>query len=134
MTPFIHLRYYQKVVLKELISNDEQVIKVGVKALRAVITTYPLLGFLFVHNSLFQAIGKGKEALLLGVSRQGILFIPTILILPKIFGLNGILYSQAVADMITIILAVFLSKKIRLELNEKIDENNKEGMLSYSQT
>jgi len=102
-----------------LFSKDEEVIKLGVKALRAVITTYPLLGFLFVHNSLFQAIGKGKEALLLGASRQGLLFIPTILILPKLFGLNGILYTQAVADTITIIIAIFLSKRIRLELKDK---------------
>lgn len=103
-----------------LFSNDEQVIKVGIKALRAVITTCPLLGFLFVHNSLFQAIGKGKEALLLGVSRQGVVFIPTILMLSRIFGLNGILYSQAVADIITIILAVFLSRRIKIELDKKI--------------
>lgn len=104
-----------------IFSSDPEVIRIGTKALRATILMYPFLGFTLLYNSLFQAIGYGKQAIILSMSRQGIFFIPAIFILPKIFGLNGVLYSQAVADFITLILTVFLAKKMKKDLDGKIE-------------
>ncbi len=51
-----------------------------------------------IGNGVFQAFGKGREAMLLSVARQGIFLIPAITVLPRVFGVRGILLSQPVAD------------------------------------
>ncbi|WP_170917528.1 MATE family efflux transporter [Maledivibacter halophilus] len=111
-------------------SKDQDVIIIGAKTLRAISLFFPLFGFQQVYASLFQALGRGREALILSLSRQGIFLMPSILILPKIFELNGVIFSQTVADFFTIlvtgILAIILNSKLKEEensynfLNEKI--------------
>ena len=68
-----------------------------------------LFGFYTVYSSLFLALGKGKEGFILGACRQGICFIPVILILPAIWGLNGILYAQPIADVLSALITVFMA-------------------------
>lgn len=99
-----------------LFTNDKEVIEIGSNALKAMSLLFPLFGFQQVYAVLFQSIGKGKESFILSISRQGLFFIPTLLILPKIFGLDGVIYSQTVADAFTIIVTAFLAIKIRKEL------------------
>ncbi|WP_432661855.1 MATE family efflux transporter [Wukongibacter baidiensis] len=106
-------------------SKDPEVIAIGTKTIRAISLLFPLFGFQQVYASLFQALGKGKEALVLSLARQGIFLIPAVLILPKLFGLNGVIYSQTIADFFTIIvtaiLAMSLNKSLRKEENENKD-------------
>ena len=63
-------------------------------------------------------LGKGKEGFILGACRQGICFVPVILVLPMIWGLNGILYAQPVADVLSAIITVFMAIHLHRELNE----------------
>ena len=72
-----------------------------------------LLTLLFFED---QAMGsptllvlKGKEGFILGSCRQGICFIPVILIFPFIWGLNGILYAQPIADVLSALITVFMA-------------------------
>ncbi len=104
-------------------SNDVEVIAIGAKTLRAISLLFPLFGFQQVYASLFQSLGKGKEALILSLARQGIFLIPSVLILPKLFGLNGIIYSQTIADFFTIIVTVILGKVLNKSLREDENEN-----------
>ncbi len=72
-----------------------------------------LFGFIFLGisntiSTFYQALGKGGEALLLSVSRQGLFFIPLIVILPMTIGLQGVIISQAISDVLTCILCVSL--------------------------
>ncbi|MGX7262423.1 hypothetical protein ACWOEF_00455 [Enterococcus crotali] len=71
-----------------------------------------IFGFYTIYSSLLLAIGKVKEGFLLGICRQGICFIPIILIFTYIFGKNGIIFAQPIADVIT----VFVAMKLRKEL------------------
>ena len=102
-------------------SNDPQVIEIGAKTLRAIILLFPLFGFQQVYAVTFQALGRGMEALLLSLARQGIFLIPAILILPKFFGLEGVIFSQTVADFFTIIITVILAVKMHKGLNKEIN-------------
>lgn len=56
----------------------------------------------------YQALGKGKESLILSISRQGLIFIPVILLLPQAFGTMGIISAQLVADILTLIVTLFM--------------------------
>lgn len=105
-----------------IFSNDPVVIEIGQKALKATLIMYPLLGFQQLYCVLFQTLGKGKEALICSSCRQGLFFIPTIYILPKFFGLNGILYTQMVADFCTVILIAMFAIKNSKVLDEEEEE------------
>lgn len=68
--------------------------------------------------TIFLALGKAREGGLLSLGRQGIFLIPVILILPRIIGLNGVIFSQPIADFLTILLtfllSIILNQKLRL--------------------
>jgi putative MATE family efflux protein len=88
--------------------NDATLIDIGVRALRANGITFFLFGFLTVFMELFLAMGKGREGGLLSISRQGLFFIPAILIMPHLFGIGGVIWAQPIADLLTAVLtAVF---------------------------
>ncbi|KDR95758.1 putative efflux protein, MATE family [Peptoclostridium litorale DSM 5388] len=100
-------------------SQDIQVIDIGSRTLRAMCLMTPLLGFQQVYAVLFQALGKGKEAFVLSLSRQGLFFMPAIIVLPKLFGLDGVIFTQTVADFMTNILTAFFAYSISKELGKE---------------
>lgn len=102
--------------------TGESVLKIAVPALRAGVIMFITFGFQFTYSTLYLSMGKALAGGFLSICRQGIIFLPIILLLPKIFGLNGVIYSQAVADLITTIItipfAIDVRKKLRLNSNE----------------
>ncbi|WP_028328698.1 MATE family efflux transporter [Brachyspira alvinipulli] len=90
--------------IRIFIDNDE-VVEYGVKFLMASYSVAPIIGFQFVFMSTFQALGKALPSLVLSLSRQGIAFVPAIVIGTKFFGINGIIWAQPIADIVSIILA-----------------------------
>lgn len=106
-----------------LFSDVDEIVEYGVKMMNAMLIFMPVIGFQIMATTLFQALGKGKEALVLSIARQGIFLIPAILILPVKFGLNGIIYAQPLADGLTLIVTLILFIKIIKEL-KAIEELN----------
>ncbi|MDO5575292.1 MAG: MATE family efflux transporter [bacterium] len=103
-------------IISGFTSDDMKMIQVGETALRANGLSFILFGFYTVYSSLFLALGKGKEGFFLGACRQGICFIPIILILPLLFGINGILYAQPVSDVLSAVITIFMALKLHREL------------------
>jgi len=64
----------------------------------------PLVGVQMISSGYFQAVGKPKQATILGLSRQVFIFIPALLILPRIWGLEGVWWSAPVSDVAAFIL------------------------------
>ena len=87
-------------------ANDPIVIEIGTTVMRAQCIAMPFMATTIVANSLLQSVGKSVSATILSCCRQGIFFIPLILILPKIIGLSGIEYTQAIADSMTFIVSI----------------------------
>ncbi|PVD16559.1 multidrug transporter MatE [Mesotoga sp. Brook.08.105.5.1] len=103
-------------------SNDPEVIDVGSRALRAVSIFFPTFGFVITFTVLFQALGKGFAAGLLSMSKQGFFLIPAVIVLPRFFGLNGVIYSQTVADFFTLFIAAILAFMIVRKLKSQSRE------------
>ncbi|WP_304943969.1 MATE family efflux transporter [Vallitalea guaymasensis] len=103
---------------------EAEVARIAIKGLRIWSISLPLLGYSMVINMLFQAIGKAKEAAILSISRQGIMLIPLILILPSLFSLNGVLLAQPVADVLTFILTGILGIIVNKEIYQLRDGSN----------
>ena len=94
--------------------NDEpELIRNGIYALRITISLIPIVGVQIIGASLFQSIGKAVPSLLLTLSRQVLLLIPLVLILPRIYGLGllGIWMAVPVADFFSTIITFILVKK-----------------------
>jgi Na+-driven multidrug efflux pump len=93
-------------------------IRIGAASLRANGISIMLFGFYTVYSSLFLALGKGREGFILGACRQGICFIPIILLLPMVWGLNGIMYAQPIADVLSAVITIFMAIPLHKKLNE----------------
>ncbi len=88
--------------------NDTEVITVGTRILRAMIVGLPAVGIQMVLMTAMQAMGKGTPALILSLSRQGIVFLPALILLNMFFGFSGFIYTMAVADIGSMVLSVAL--------------------------
>lgn len=96
--------------------DDIEMVRVGSIALRANGISFILFGFYTVYSFLFLVMGKAKEGCILGACRQGICFVPAILALPMFLGLNGVLYAQPVADVLSAVITVFMAVHLYKEL------------------
>ncbi len=86
--------------------DDDAVVAVGTVALRCQSLALPLLAASVITNMMLQSIGSGVKASITSSARNGIFFIPAILILPGLFGLTGVEITQTVADVCATALAI----------------------------
>lgn len=100
--------------------DDMDVIRIGTLALRLQCVSFPLGAWIVMSNMMLQSIGKAVKASLVAAARQGLFFIPLILILPRFFGLLGVQMSQTVADVFALILSIPLCFSVLKELKEKV--------------
>lgn len=103
------LALFPAAILSHFTKGSAEMIRIGAASLRANGISIMLFGFYTVYSSLFLALGKGREGFILGACRQGICFIPVILILPRIWGLDGILYAQPIADVLSAVITIFMA-------------------------
>lgn len=98
-------------------NEDPVLIDIGTRALRWQCAVFPLVTLGTATNMLFQNIRMPIRSTLLSISRQGLFFIPAILILPRFFGLQGVIMTQPIADLCTFFLsipfAIWISRKLR---------------------
>ena len=92
-----------------LFRDDPDVIACGARALRFQCITICLQSWVVTSNMTMQSTGKVLPATFLAVARQGLFFIPSVIILSHCFGLVGIQMSQSIADLLTFICSVPLS-------------------------
>ena len=89
--------------------DDPDVVAVGLVALRCQAVTLPLMASIVVSNMMLQSIGKGVKAAVCASSRNGLFFIPLILILPELLGLTGVEITQACADVLSFLVCIPLA-------------------------
>lgn len=90
-----------------IFNSDPELLAAGQSAVRIMVSMYPLLGVQTISIVFFQAIGKGIPSLWLSMLRQFILFILFMVILQRLFGLDGIWYAVPLADLCAFIVTVF---------------------------
>lgn len=107
--------------------KDPEVIEIGTLALRFQCLTLILNGWIIMNNMMMQTIGKTTYASVLAASRQGLFFIPAILILPRLFGLLGIQVAQAAADVCTMVVTTIIYRIVQKELNQETKKQEMEN-------
>lgn len=104
--------------------GDADVRAIGAVALRAQCLTFPLSAWITLCNMMMQTIGKSVRASFLAMARQGLFFIPAVLILPRFMGLFGLQISQPVADVITFLVAIPLQMMTFREMDRELNQLN----------
>ncbi len=108
-------------ILISIFTNDPDLIEKGAMPLRLIASLIPLWAFPILGGTFFQAIGKARPALVITLSRNIIIFIPAIFILPIFFGLMGVWISWPVVDFLSfLIVGIFLIREIRI-INKNIE-------------
>lgn len=100
-----------------LFSKDAVVNAQTPAALKYVFSALPIVGIQLIGAAYFQAIGKALPALLLTLSRQGLIFIPLLFLFSNYYGVDGVWLAFPIADLIsTLVTAFFLNRAVRKEL------------------
>lgn len=105
-------------IISQFANGNAKMLSAGQKSLMANGLSFFLFGFYTVYSSLFLALGKGTAGFVLGACRQGICFVPVILFLPIVWGMNGILYAQPIADVLSAIITIFMAIHLHKELEK----------------
>lgn len=120
-------------IISQFANENEEMILIGQKSLTGNGFSFFLFGFYTVYSSLFLALGKGTAGFILGARRQGICFLPVILLLPELLGMNGILYAQPIADILSAIVTVFMAMNLHKKLSseEQIPKKSDHGLENW---
>ena len=97
--------------------SDPEAFQYGVEFSRILLTTSFLFGMFYVLSNALQAMGAATSALIINMSRQGLIYIPVIFLLQSIIGMDGLLWVQPVADILSVVLVIIL---YRVTLKKKI--------------
>src|SRR5690606_18459075 len=92
--------------IAELFTNDEELIGLASSGLLIVLTFFPLISIQMVVSNLFQSIGKSGPAIFLSLTRQVLFLLPLMIILPNIYGVNGVWFSMRTADLLSFSVAL----------------------------
>jgi putative MATE family efflux protein len=95
---FIMIRVIPEQLISLFNDQDTRLLELGINTLQVFLLMLPIIGFQIVSANYFQAVGKPVQAMVLSLSRQVLLLIPALLILPRFFGLNGVLAAGPVSD------------------------------------
>ena len=108
-----------------LFINERTTIVLAADFLRIVCTAMPFVIFNFQICYVFQAMGMGKEALIISACRQGIIYIPMILLMNAVFKMYGVIWAQTITDMLALLISVVLYMKTNRNL--RMQESSKIG-------
>jgi Na+-driven multidrug efflux pump len=100
--------------------RDEATIAYGENFLRIACLATPFMISNFQKIYCLQAMGKGKESLLLGVCRQGLLAIPILLLMNHFLGLYGVVSAQLISDACTFVCATLIYRKVYRDLQKEM--------------
>ena len=120
---------FSSFLLKCFISDDAQVIEMGSLALRAQCFALAFQGICVTTNMALQSTSHYGKATFLALCRQGIFFIPVVLILPRIIGLNGVLFAQSISDILTFFVSIFFFISFLKEVKDKASGTPDDNLL-----
>ena len=95
-------------VVVGIFTSDAELIDLSVRGLRIIIMFFPIIGFQMVTANFFQSIGMAGKAIFLSLSRQLLILLPCLLILPRFWGAEGVWYSMPVSDFLASVVAALM--------------------------
>lgn len=103
-----------------LFNRNPEIIRYGSRLLISQVALYPAFGLCYMMTITFQTIGASRFGLFLSTIRQGLFYIPAILLLPKFLGVQGIYLSQPAADVLTLVVCILSYKTMKKMATENM--------------
>lgn len=104
-----------------IFTNDPVLIEKSAHGLRSMNIFFPIVGFQMVATNFFQCLGMVKKSIILSLSRQLLLLVPMIYLLPIYYEISGVWYSFPVADISSAILTLIMIAALFKKLNKLND-------------
>ena len=106
-----------------LFTTDEELISMAIRGLRICAAAFPIVGFQMVTSNFFQSVGKASKAVVLSSTRQLLLLVPLLLILPAHFkSVESVLACMPISDALSSIIA-FILLRIEMRKFSKLKDN-----------
>lgn len=91
-----------------IFTSDAELTELSATGLRITVMFFPIIGFQMVTSNFFQSIGMASKAIFLSLTRQMLILLPCLLILPHFFGVAGVWYSMPVSDLLASLIALVM--------------------------
>ena len=105
-----------------LFNSNPVIVDYGRWLLTSQMALYPAFGLCYMMTITYQTIGEARYGLFLSVIRQGLFYVPFILVLPKLLGVTGIYASQPMADILTILVCLFSIPAMKRAASRNMNE------------
>ena len=125
---FIITRLFPK-QLVSMFNQDPELLAFGDMAIYSWFLMLPLVGFQIIGANFFQAIGRSKSAMFLTLTRQIIFLIPAVLLFPRIWGIQGLLYAAPFADVLSTLLTGTFFFMVMKDLTKLHHNTNQEPLI-----
>lgn len=99
-----------------------QMLEIGRPALRIIALTFPVAGYAIVTGSVMQALGRSMPSMIISLTRQLIILLPSAFLLAALGGLHAIWWSFDIAEVASVILTIFFYHKVHKELIAPLPE------------
>lgn len=111
-------------IINRFSRGDMSVTDIGAMAFRLQCLTMPLNAFIVLVNMFTQTIRMPVRASIIAASRQGIIFIPAVIIGSRIWKLNGIMAAQPISDICTLVISIIIVSGVFKTLNKQIQKTD----------
>lgn len=98
--------------LSTLFRASENMLAIGVPALKIISISFLFAGYCIIVGSIFQALGNGVYSLIISATRQLIVILPVAYIFATVFGLSMVWWAIPIAEIVSVILSTLLLKRI----------------------
>lgn len=88
-----------------MFTSDPRLIELAIPAIRINMLVFPIIGYQMVVTNFFQCIGKVKISIFLSLSRQLLLLLPLLAVLPQFWGVKGVWYALPASDLSAAVIA-----------------------------
>lgn len=109
---FLIFQIYPETLLRQLFDASDNMISIGVPALKIISLSFLFAGYCIIVGSVFQALGNGMYSLIVSAARQLIVILPAAYIFAKFFGLHMVWWAIPIAEIVSLTLSTLLLERI----------------------
>ena len=109
-------------VFLRLFDASDDMLAIGIPALRTVSIAFLAAGFCIVLSAAFQALGKGIYSMFVSIARQLVVLVPVAWLLSKTGNLNAVWWSYPIAEVMSVFVTLFLFSHLRNKVIRPLDE------------
>ena len=124
---FIAFQFFPEPLVR-LFSKDPELVALGIKALKTISLSFPVVGISIIASTTFQAVGKGVISLMISFSRQIIVLLPAAYFLAKIGGVNLMWYAFPISEVVSALILSTIFLRTFRKVFKEMDKKNKESL------